>query len=269
MTYKNNFVAVIKANGKILREQKDTVYIPFNSEYSILLKNLETVRALVHISIDGECVTSGGLILEPNSELELERYIRDNNLTSGNKFRFINRTENIEKHRGIKVSDGLVRIEYNFEKIVQRNVPKTWNQNILRSNGLSGDNWHYTSAVNMQAEPFNMDEAGFTVTNSCVFTSSTSSTSGPQLQNSQTAAINDAGITVPGGVSKQQFTYGAWFPTEQESHVIVLQLKGDVNNKPVVKPITVEFKPKCVTCGKVNKIKNKFCSECGTALVIL
>jgi len=34
-------------------------------------------------------------------------------------------------------------------------------------------------------------------------------------------------------------------------------------------PITVDRKPECVTCGKVNKAVNKFCSECGTALVLI
>ena len=52
--YNNQLVASLKANGKILREFKDTVYIPFGSEYSFLLKNLNTTRALVNVFIDGE-----------------------------------------------------------------------------------------------------------------------------------------------------------------------------------------------------------------------
>ena len=38
MMYANKLVASLKANGKILREFKDNVYIPFGSEYSFLLK---------------------------------------------------------------------------------------------------------------------------------------------------------------------------------------------------------------------------------------
>ena len=41
MAFKKNMVCSIKANGKILREIDNTVRLPFNSEYSILLKNLE------------------------------------------------------------------------------------------------------------------------------------------------------------------------------------------------------------------------------------
>ena len=56
MMYQSKLVASLKANGKILREFKDTVYIPFGSEYSFLIKNLNTQRAVVNIFIDGNDV---------------------------------------------------------------------------------------------------------------------------------------------------------------------------------------------------------------------
>jgi len=55
MVYSKKFVAVIKCNGKILREtSKDNdVILPFGAEYSILLKNLDHRRAVAEVSIDG------------------------------------------------------------------------------------------------------------------------------------------------------------------------------------------------------------------------
>ena len=54
-----------------------------------------------------------------------------------------------------------------------------------------------------------------------------------------------------------------------EKHSIVLKLLGETpDNKPVLQPVNVKMKPKCVTCGKLNKAKAKFCTECGTALEI-
>ena len=44
MMYNNKLVAAIKSNGKVLREFGEEVYIPFGSEYSILIKNLHSVR---------------------------------------------------------------------------------------------------------------------------------------------------------------------------------------------------------------------------------
>ena len=59
MMYNQKLVASIKANGKILREFKDQVYVPFSSEYSVLLKNINTVRAIVNVFIDGTNVVPG------------------------------------------------------------------------------------------------------------------------------------------------------------------------------------------------------------------
>ena len=83
------------------------------------------------------------------------------------------------------------------------------------------------------------------------------------------APANDVGITVPGSKSTQKFTETTMNALEAEKHTIVIKLLGETpDNKPVVKPVTVKAKPKCVTCGHNNKATAKFCSECGTALEI-
>ena len=89
MMYNQKLVASIKANRKILREFKDTVYVPFASEYSILLKNLNTVRAVVNVYIDGENQTPSGLVLNAGQEIDFERSLKNGSLTEGNKFKFI------------------------------------------------------------------------------------------------------------------------------------------------------------------------------------
>ena len=110
--FNEKFVTCRKANGKILREVKDTVFIPFGQEYSILLKNLNSVRALVHIQIDGQEVCPSGLVLDANKEVDLERFVKDENLTSGNRFKFIERSASVEAHRGIKAEDGIIRVAF-------------------------------------------------------------------------------------------------------------------------------------------------------------
>ena len=120
MMYNEKMIATVKVGGKVLREFKDTVFLPFASEYEIYLKNLNTVRASVRVFVDGNDVLGGrSLIIEPNSDLSLERSIAGGNLTEGNKFKFIERTETIEKHRGIGAEDGIVRIEYQYERLPQ------------------------------------------------------------------------------------------------------------------------------------------------------
>ena len=82
-------------------------------EYSLLIKNLKSLRVQVKVSIDGTDATEGtSLIINPNSEIELERFIRAGNLEHGNRFKFIERSAAVEDHRGIRPDDGVVRIEY-------------------------------------------------------------------------------------------------------------------------------------------------------------
>lgn len=116
MTFKKGFVAAIKSKNKILREKDGVVYLPFGSEYSILLKNLENRKVLVKIKIDGEDVIKGGLVIKPEQAVDLERYVRDN-LFEGHKFKFIQKTQEIIEHRGERIDDGIIRIEFAFEKI--------------------------------------------------------------------------------------------------------------------------------------------------------
>lgn len=120
MVYKENFVVAIKSNGKILREFGDTVYLPFGSEYSVLLKNLNSVSAVADIDIDG--TNAGrGIIIRSNSSSELKGFLEG--CTVKNKFKFIQKTDEISDYRGDRVDDGIVRVEYKFEKKYE---PVTW-----------------------------------------------------------------------------------------------------------------------------------------------
>lgn len=125
MVYKDGFIACCKVDGKILREDAGVVTLPFGCEYSVLLKNLTSVRAQVKVSVDGTDATEGTWLIVPaNGELELERYIRNGNFDRGNRFKFIERTEQIEANKGVGASDGLIRVEYKSE-VVQNVVDET------------------------------------------------------------------------------------------------------------------------------------------------
>ena len=115
--YENKMVATIKANGKICREFGEKVYIPFGQEYSILLKNLNSVRSQVRISIDDKDVLNGSsLVLDANSSLELERYLVNND--RGNRFKIVERTSSIDDHLGVGIADGIVRVEFQYERVL-------------------------------------------------------------------------------------------------------------------------------------------------------
>jgi len=54
-----------------------------------------------------------------------------------------------------------------------------------------------------------------------------------------------------------------------ESEVLIMRLCGKKQSVKVVKPLTVQMKIPCVTCGKVNKSSDIFCSKCGTAVNLI
>ena len=286
--YGNKLAVCIKAAGKVLREfNKETVYIPFGSEYSIFIKNLSVTKALVKIEIDGTDATNGtGLIIPAKGQVDLERFIKNGNFEHGNRFKFIERTDAIENFRGVGVEDGLIRIEFQFEKpqpVINWNQIKTWYkpQYPYGPNDPWGSPQVYYGTCQSPTIGGGilrgMSTGGGTST-SCSLTTSQGfvNNAGPAAAAPSygdvegTYTVNDAGITVPGSVSDQKFVAGSWFPLEETKHVMVFKLLGETQKGKTIKaPVTVKAKPKCVTCGRQNKATAKFCTNCGTSLEIV
>ena len=190
-------------------------------------------------------------------------------MNEGNKFKFIERTSKIEDHRGVKLEDGLIRVEYQFEKIVVKNPPLTWTQTPAQPYYIN-DTW---SASNTLLRSSGHTHPGVACTDLSYSATSMAvgsiAASSATVQSFNAAPQTETGITVPGSKSDQKFVTASWFATEPEKHNIILKLLGETeDNKAIREPITVKKKPKCVTCGKQNKATAKFCSECGTALEI-
>ena len=295
--YGNKLAAAIKANGRVLKEFKDTVYVKFGSEYSVYMKNLNTTRALVNVFIDGTNITPGGLVINAGQEVDLQRSIANGNLTEGNSLKFIERTGAVENHRGIKLEDGIVRIEYQFEmpRPVVNISDVWWKDKITGGYNPSQDLWNgpryattntvgtagamsrsinvngmlrsadYSSGETMKAQATSAATEYFATNNIKV----QSAVHDGMATMDSYFPKNESGITVPGSKSAQKFQTVYVGALDPQTHSIVLKILGETpDNEPVRKPVTTKHKPKCVTCGKQNKATAKFCTECGTALEI-
>lgn len=273
MTYKDQFVAEVKSNGKILRVKDDAVYLPFGSEYSILLKNLNSRRASVSISIDGDDVLDGhSLILEPDSSTELEGFLRNN--TAKNRFKFINKTKQIQDHRGDKIDDGMIRIEFAYEKdlpdpLIKKTIYEVhnhYNPPIRFDYYGSTRDWTFTSDFSSGGNLCGASarDIGDNSGEQVMYASNVVCDSlGVQDMSSP---LPDEGITVKGSEINQEFRYSSIGELEQ-SEVIVIQLRGTTASSAAVKkPITVQTKLECKTCGTKSKSSCKFCPTCGTFL---
>lgn len=282
----------IKANGKVLREFDGTTYLPFGSEYSILLKNLSNKRCRVSVRIDGtDVLDNANLIIEAKSETNLTRFVKGGNLEAGNSFKFIEKTAKVEKHRGNKAEDGLVTVNFEFEReqvsyyphytttvyngIVDNNTGQKWTNNTMGfmedgagempSTYHSGEASWPDSDQYRSTMPRAMAPSGGNVLRSASV--NTKGFNRPVLQNSQ----NTAGVTAPGSVNTQKFAYSHHlFVSDGKTHTMTMQLKGGTPEGILVKKeITVKKLTRCEFCGTNVKQTAKFCHECGAGVQIV
>lgn len=153
-------------------------------------------------------------------------------MEQGNRFKFIERSAEIEAHRGVRVDDGLVRIEWKIERVrpIQEipvphycPVPRPYyppqhpkQYPILRSNRPGPPRpMHPTSAR---------------------------ASASTNRERDSVRSMRELGITVPGSVSNQKFSYGQWFETTGISEVLIIKLIGEVGGSPVTAPVTVDKK---------------------------
>ena len=273
--YKEKLIVAIKHNGKILRENKDVVLLPFGSEFSVLVKNLNSKRVKFTLSIDGtNALDDAELIVNANSETEVKRFIRNGNMNEGNAFKFIERTKSIEDGpRGIKVDDGVVRVEFWFEQDKpELDVGRIyWNNNPFNGYPPRNDIWCSASgATNIESSILRGSINQISTQNMAVPCSATTTSAVDQiLANKSEILPNDAGITVPGSKVDQKFTAVYGFKSERNSHVIILRMVGIIAGVNVIAPITVKTKNICSVCSHTNKSNAKFCSQCGTSLILI
>ena len=250
MVYKNCFVAEVKCNGKILRVIDEAVNLPFGSNYSLLLKNLNSKRVSVKISIDGEDVLDGStLIISANSEMELEGFLK--NTVAKNKFKFIQKTKEIQEYRGDKIDDGFIRIEFAYEKQHSVSFMSGW---VTYKQYEPIVYYDYAS----EKHYFPKIENSANYVRSCSFNS---------LSDGSTAK-QDEGITVKGEEINQQFQ-NTYVGNLEPAEVLIIKLRGyKPTGEKIEKPITVKTKITCKTCGKKSRSNVKYCSNCGTFLEI-
>lgn len=251
MVYCDNMVAVIKVNGKVMREIDNKVFLPFGSDYEIYLKNLASRRAKVKISVDGSDILShNSLIMPANSETHLEGFLRSDGSVD-KRFRFIQKTDKISQHRGDRVDDGIVRIEYWFEKPFEQAYFRRMTPTIYWADSYDLTFTPHRSSFGGGGTYQAMSQSSFT---------------GPVAQ-AFNCQVDAAGITIKGGESNQSFGETSDIQTEYNSHVISLLLQGlNSKSQPVSKPLFAHDKIKCEVCGTINSSSHKFCHECSNNL---
>lgn len=274
--YANKLAVAVKHRGKVLQEFGEVVYLPFGSEYGLLIKNLNSVRASVKVSIDGQDVTEGvKLVVPPNGSIDIERFIKNGNLNKGNRFKFIERNAAVTAHRGARVDDGLIQVTWSFELIratisgtsefvstVNAPKPDGW-----WSNGTSAGGWGASGSLS--SGPILMPGQNSVSASAArgVESWSTDTYKGAAPQASSAPA---PGVTAPGSVSHQQFHSVGWFETEAAIHVMVIKLAGEAAATGAVQNVVyTRSKVGCTMCGYKSRPTSRFCSQCGASLNVI
>lgn len=290
--YSKKLVCSVKVNGKILREKHEDgnayVYLPFGSEYELALKNLSGQNSVVNIEIDGKNVVRGGLYLNAGKSVDLERFVES--LDKGRRFKFIQKTQEIADHRGDRLDDGIIRVTWQFEKVLPEvkiveehvyrkhhhhchcyirwcHICQSYHRTCEPCNPWRGIIWRGPSWT-ASTSPWTSSGSNVTLTSS--IGSQGKGQSIGSVYNVQHSEVNaNEGITVAGSESKQKFQSVSAGVLEENTHSMIILLRGyqDNNIKVVQKPFTVKEKLTCPTCGRKWKSNFEFCGNCGTALV--
>ena len=261
MVFKNDFIVAIKCGGKILREDGEYVTLPFGSEYSILLKNLNSRNAVISIEIDGQDVLyNDKLIVNSNSDIELDGFKKGNKVT--NRFKFIQKTDEISEHRGDRVDDGYIRVEVTYE---EPQTYTTWSWSLYPYYIYPYPYYQYPYPYDVTCYNTGTGNTGNTGNNPKVSSDTT------YFNNTQCTltcnSCSDQGITVKGNDdSEQKFVDGYVGNLENNSSVIIVRLRGTCRKQKVKKPLFVSSKLKCENCGQIMDSGAKFCRRCGTCL---
>lgn len=306
MTYQEKFVAAVKCNGAILREKDGTVTIPFDSEYTIFLKNLDSRDALVKVSIDGEDVLGGNnLIIKGNSSSEIKGFIKKEKFK--NKFKFIQKTK-LSLALGQMTDepdDGIIRIEYTFTKKIPEEITKFVNDVYVTKYHYPIFEWPWWNKPNIYYPIYPKFDYNNTIIGSSIQDSkwTTSSYMCSSINGNITSEIktnknsegensiiyrdipepnNDEGKTVKGSKINEKLKKSFIGELENNSNVIIIKLRGTIKKEKIIanesgtktslitenveNAITSKDKIYCIKCGKANKSNANYCSRCGTKL---
>ena len=244
--YKNGFVLAVKKDGKVLREMDGKVFLPFYDEYALLLKNKNSRDAVATITIDGTDISNGRtFIIRGDSEANIERFLVDDDLTKGQRFKFVP-ASSADVQDPTSKENGLLKVVFRLAKKV---IPVETKYDI------------YVGSAKPDTPISACAGFGSTLSRRAGGQSAyraTTSSAGAELSACSFSSA-DAGATVGGSMSMQQFSTGWIGELETEETEIWLRLVPTES-----KPITTDVKNKfCMECGAKLPFDAKFCSDCG------
>ena len=279
MAHRNDFVVAVKVKGKVQREApgkngERNAFLPHDTEYSILLKNLSDRNAEATVFIDGADALGGEKILVPAGYrgVEIKRFMIDGDLNHGDAFRFV-AVESGDK--GIvdpsAKENGLIEVNFYHEKkpVVPYTIYTTIHHPhppiIPHSPWWPYDPFSYGSGiicgVGQPAKGIDDMKIGATVLGSANinFVQTDFGDATMDCCVSEDMAKSDAGATAEGQEVHQSFARTSFDAESWVASTIKLRLKVRHRPLPRMKP---HHHP-----GPKDTIAFKYCQECGAPVL--
>jgi hypothetical protein len=250
---------ITKKKSRLKIYNGNVVFLNDKDNFEFEIHNPKQTSVLCKIKLNGQYISTSGIILRPGQRVFLERF-----LDSNNKFEFSTyEVKDTSENRDAIDLNGDVSVEFYDESQIV-NYPH-----------LSGGNWNtgWSQVINTGSPYY----GNMTFTNNSSNTYSVTSLSGPHLTNSNGVTNTfegpnirsvkskksiETGRVEKGEKSNQKFTnsYGEfnYFASHQIS-LKILPLSNKNNT-------TEDIKHYCTECGTKTKSKYKFCPSCGNKL---
>ncbi len=258
MNYTTNNVGnptahITRKKSRLKMYNGNTVFLNDKDNFEFEIHNPTQKSVLCKIKLNGEYISTGGVVIRPGQRVFLERFLDTNN-----KFEFSTyEVKDTSLNRTAIDLNGDVRIEFYNEQTHQPNYGLYVNGSSTIST-ISTGSPYYGNRTFTTGSPYYGD---------MTFTTSTTSAAPMASYYSNTSSVSslvgepkiETGRVEKGEKSKQNFTNSYQNFEYNVSHQISLKiLPLGVKNKT-----TEDIKYYCTECGTKTKSKYKFCPSCG------
>ena len=250
---------ITKKKSRLKVYNGHSVFLNDKDNFEFEIHNPKQKSVLVKIKLNGEYISTSGVVLKPGQRVFLERF-----LDSNNKFEFSTyEVNNTSENRSAIDLNGDVRIEF-YDEITSRNnfaLPsRTIYGNGIVYGGINTVNVPYyrTTLSTTGGVGYSTTTSTYNASNS-TFTSSVNSVdlNIPRSKNSI-----ETGRVEKGDTSKQSFTNSYQDFKYNTCHEIAFKiLPLSTKNKT-----TEDIRQYCTECGTKTKTNFKFCPSCGNKL---
>ena len=246
------------------------VFLNDKDNFEFELHNPKQKSVLVKVKLNGEYISTSGIVLKPGQRVFLERF-----LDSNNKFEFSTyEVNNTSENRSAIDLNGDVRIEFYDEQTSRNNFAISsgtiYGNGIVYGSSTGGYVPHFgttistTGGVGYSTTTSTYNTSNATFTNSDTFRSKfdTSKTLLSGKSSKKKSKSIETGRVEKGDESNQIFTNSYQEFNYYTSHEISFKIQPlSSKNKT-----TEDIRQYCTECGTKTKTNFKFCPSCGNKL---